>query len=136
MSRIFVAGFGCRRGCSEAALRQLMETALHDAGLSIDEIAAFASIDKKCDEAGLLALSQTLAKPLRFFTSRQLGLYDHCISQVSDMASRHLGSASVAEAAALAGAEALHAGPHARLFINKCSTGEATFAVAVVARDE
>jgi len=101
-------------------------------GISLDDIAVFASIDKKRDEAGLLALSQKLQKPLHFFSSVQLSTYDHGISQISDLALKQTGSVSVAEAAALAGVELLHPQLHAQLCVTKRSSGEATFAVAVL----
>jgi len=132
MTKMYAAGFGCRRGCSEASLRQLMEKSLREGGISLDDIAVFASIDKKRDEAGLLALSQKLQKPLHFFSSVQLSTYDHGISQISDLALKQTGSVSVAEAAALAGVELLHPQLHAQLCVTKRSSGEATFAVAVL----
>jgi cobalt-precorrin 5A hydrolase len=132
MNQFYAAGFGCRRGCSEASLQRLMERSLKAAGLSTDQIVAFASIDKKRDEPGLLALSKTLDKPLYFYSSVQLSTYDHAISQISDLALKQTGSVSVAEAAALACIESLHEGCHGDLAISKRSNGEATFALAKV----
>jgi len=132
MTKIYAAGFGCRRDCSESSLRQLMEKSLREGGISIDEVTVFASIDKKRDEAGLLGLSKALEKPLHFFSSVQLSTYDHGISQISDLALKQTGSVSVAEAAALAGVELLYPHLHAQLCITKRSNGEATFAVAVL----
>jgi cobalt-precorrin 5A hydrolase len=132
MKQVYAAGFGCRRGCAEASLKRLMEQSLHDAGITVSQISALASIDSKKDEHGLLALSQTLDIPLHFFPSVQLSTYDHGISQISDIALKQTGSVSIAEAAALACIESLHAGKHADLKISKRSNGEATFALAVL----
>jgi cobalt-precorrin 5A hydrolase len=136
MKQFYAVGFGCRRGCSESSLRKLLDQSLEDSGIGLDQISALASIDKKRDEPGLLALAKTLSKPLQFFPSVQLSTYDHGISQISDLALKQTGSVSVAEAAALACIESLHEGRHANLAISKRSNGEATFALAVVTLQE
>lgn len=132
MKQYYAAGIGCRRGCSESTLRKLLDQSLKEFGIGVDQISALASIDKKRDEPGLLALSKTLSLPLHFFASVQLSTYDHGISQISDLSLKQTGSVSVAEAAALACIESLHEGSHAHLAISKRSNGEATFALAVV----
>src|SRR5262245_27518646 len=132
MKRFYAAGFGCRRGCVEGSLRRLMEQSLSEHGIALDQLSAIASVDKKMDEPGLRALSESLSIPLHFFPSTQLSTYDHGISQINDLALKATGSVSVAEAAALACIESLHTGSHAHLAISKRSNGEATFALAMV----
>lgn len=67
-----VAGLGCRRGCSAATLRELIENSLRVIGLEIASVTALACIDLKDQEPGLLELAAQLAVPLVFFNATQL----------------------------------------------------------------
>ncbi|WP_162886359.1 cobalamin biosynthesis protein, partial [Pseudomonas syringae] len=62
-----VAGLGCRRGCSAALLRDLLEQSLQALELDIGRVTALASIDLKQTEPGLLELAGQLAVPLVCF---------------------------------------------------------------------
>ncbi|MFH7375932.1 cobalamin biosynthesis protein, partial [Pseudomonas syringae pv. tagetis] len=55
-----VAGLGCRRGCSAAALRELIEHSLRAIDLNIASVTALASIDMKGIEPGLHELARQL----------------------------------------------------------------------------
>lgn len=131
---LYIAGFGCRRGCSEALLRSLLEQALAEYGLAASQLAGLASIASKQDEPGLLALAQRLGLPLHGLPLATLQTYESRLSQHSPIALRETGCSGVAEASALAAAEAL-AGRSAQLRITKRSNARATFALACARRD-
>ncbi|MGH8436050.1 MAG: cobalamin biosynthesis protein [Pseudomonas sp.] len=126
---LYIAGLGCRRGCSEAALRELLEQTLPAYGLRLTDLNGLASIEHKRTEPGVLALAQTLGLPLVFFPAAQLAAFDSRLTQHSAIALRATGCAGVAEASALAQAEAL-SGRRAELLISKHSNASASFALA------
>ncbi|MET1076997.1 MAG: cobalamin biosynthesis protein [Pseudomonas sp.] len=124
-----VAGFGCRRGCSEQALRELLERTLQSQGLPLQALDALASIDLKQTEPGLLGLARSLGLPLVCFSAEQLARFEPLLSRRSAIALRETGCAGVAEASALAQAEALGGRP-ATLLMEKLSSAEASLALA------
>lgn len=127
----YYAGFGCRRGCSESALRELLEQALRAQHLTIEQLDSIASIDHKQSEPGLHALAQRLNKPLIFFTAQQLTLFNDRLDEPSALVAQITGAGSVAAASALALAESRSA-QRAELIIAKRKSASATFALACV----
>lgn len=114
-----VAGMGCNRGTSMAALRALLEETLADAGLASESLTAIATVDAKADEPGLIELAAALRLPLVTYPAEQLARYE--VPNPSDAPARAVGTPSVAEASVLArGAE---------LLVPKQRTGEATCAI-------
>lgn len=67
-----VAGVGCRRDVAEEHLRELLLHTLEEHGLAAMSIARIATADIKADEAGLLALAESLAVPLATYGAEQL----------------------------------------------------------------
>jgi len=128
-SRLYVAGLGCRRGCSADELQALLEESLAAHGFSAAELHALASLDGKLDEPGLAALAACLGLPLHGLSANELQRYEARLSEPSAAARRVTGCAGVAEAAALALAERL-AGAPAELLIAKQRSAAATFALA------
>ena len=124
-----VVGLGCQRGCSVAALLALFNEALAGAGIDPRHISALASIDRKQDEPGLLALAEHLRLPLQFFSAEQLAIHEAQLSHRSAVAFAHTSCHGIAESAALALAEHLAQRP-ARLLINRQKSPQATFALA------
>lgn len=127
----YIAGIGCRAGCSAAELRQLLEQTLSEHGLRLVDISGLASLAHKCQEPGLVALATSLALPLAGFEPGQLTQVLDRVSALSAVALRSTGVASVAEACALAQVEAL-GGQRSQLLISKHSSAQATVAVAGV----
>ncbi|WP_242168328.1 MULTISPECIES: cobalamin biosynthesis protein [unclassified Pseudomonas] len=124
-----VVGMGCQRGCDVHTLLGLFDAALAEGGIERQRITALASIDRKRDEPGLLALAQVLNLPLQCFSATQLAVFEPRLSHKSALAFAHTGCYGVAESAALALAEQLCHGP-ARLLITRKKVAQATFALA------
>ncbi|WP_460059999.1 cobalamin biosynthesis protein [Pseudomonas sp. H2_H09] len=125
----YVVDLGCQRGCDAATLLSLFDAALAEGGIERHRVTALASIDRKQNEPGLLALARWLDLPLRCFSAGQLAVYEARLSHKSAVAFAHTGCYGIAESAALALAEQLCGGP-ARLLITRRKTAQATFALA------
>jgi cobalt-precorrin 5A hydrolase/precorrin-3B C17-methyltransferase len=124
---------GCERGTSLALLERALDTALAAGGLAAEAVAGLASASRKADEPALLQLAEQRGWPLRCFASDALAAVP--VPNPSAVVLAELGTASVAEAAAL-----LAAGPQSRLLqekrINHSGPGEqgaATVAIAAAA---
>jgi len=127
---ILVAGLGCRKDCGADELLALLRTCLREAGLDETLLTALASSEAKQLEGGLRELARQLRLPLELLPAERLTPYENRLSSTSELALRTTGSASVAEASALALAEALAEGP-ARLVLTKRRSANATCALAM-----
>jgi cobalt-precorrin 5A hydrolase/precorrin-3B C17-methyltransferase len=123
-------GVGCERGTSLSLLERQLEQALAEHGLAAEAVAGLASAERKADEPALLELAARRHWPLRCFSSAELAAV--AVPNPSAAVLAELGTASVAEAAAL-----LAAGPESRLLhpkrIARAEAGEqgaATLAIA------
>jgi cobalt-precorrin 5A hydrolase/precorrin-3B C17-methyltransferase len=94
-----VAGVGCSRGADADEILDLLRLSLTEAGLSEKSVAAFASIDVKRDEAGLLEATERLGVPVRFHSAEALSLVE--TPNPSDVVRDAVGTPSVAEAAVI-----------------------------------
>ena len=127
-------GVGCERNTSLALVQRVIREVLAQAGLAEAAVAGLASIDRKADEPALLELSKQWQWPFRTYDATALGAVE--VPTPSDVVLYEMGTASVAEAAAL-----LAAGEGAVLRQNKvirhAATGEqgaVTVAVAEARR--
>jgi cobalt-precorrin 5A hydrolase len=116
-------GVGASRGCPAGELEDLVAAALEEAGVAHGAVAFLASADVKAGEPALLALARACRWPLRFYTAGRLAQVP--VPTPSAVVARHVGTPSVAEAAAL-----LAAGPGAELLVDKRRSAHATCAVA------
>jgi cobalt-precorrin 5A hydrolase len=123
-----VVGIGCQRGCSAAALWELIESSLRQRNLDVKDINALASIDLKKQESGVLELARQLDLPLYFFSAGQLAIHEPQLSHRSQIAFDHSGCYGVAESAALALA---NQSGSAKLLITRQKSAQATFALAI-----
>ena len=105
-------GLGCERNTSLSLLERAVAEALAAQRLAHAAVAGLASAMRKADEPALLALAERHGWPLRCFHSEQLAAVQ--VPNPSPVVAAELGTASVAEAAAL-----LAAGPEARLLQEK-----------------
>jgi cobalt-precorrin 5A hydrolase/precorrin-3B C17-methyltransferase len=124
-------GMGCERGTSLSLLERCLEESLTAEGLAPEAVAGLASADRKADEPALLQLAAQHGWPLRCFSSAALNAVP--VPNPSAVVEAELGTASVAEAAAL-----LAAGPQATLRrqkrIERARGGEQGAATAAIAQ--
>ena len=124
-------GMGCERGTSLELLERALQQALAVAGLAEEAVAGLASAERKADEPALLQLAERHGWPLRCFSSTALN--EVPVPNPSAVVQAELGTASVAEAAAL-----LAAGPQAQLKqekrIERAAPGEQGAATVAIAQ--
>jgi cobalt-precorrin 5A hydrolase len=127
---MMIAGVGCRRGTSAAAIETVIAAALAHAGLTSHRIDLLATAAFKGNEPGIAAAAA--ARGVRLILVAQADL-----ERVGDRATHSrrvaalMGVGSVAEAAALAAG-----GPAARLVVPRIVIGPATCALAQTATTE
>jgi len=92
-------GVGCERDTSLSLISRAIERSLEAAGLAIEAVAGLSSIDRKGDEPALIALAQQRGWPLRLHRAEALAAV--AVPTPSNVVKAEMGTASVAEAAAL-----------------------------------
>lgn len=70
--RELAVGIGCRRGVTLKEIKESVEKAFKDAGLSTSSIAKAATIDIKRDEPGLTGYARSLGLEIEFFKAEEL----------------------------------------------------------------
>jgi cobalt-precorrin 5A hydrolase len=118
---MIAVGVGASRGCPENELEDLVAGALAHAG--VEQVDVLASADVKADEPAILALAARHG--WRFVTFPASALVAVPVPTPSATVAAHVGTPSVAEAAAL-----LAAGDGSELVILKRRSAHATCAVA------
>ena len=118
-----VVGAGCSRGCPPDELAALVDAAL--AGVD-GRVVAVSTIDRRAEEPCVASLARARGVPLRVHPAAALAAVP--VPTPSSVVAAHVGTASVAEAAAL-----LAAGPGARIAVAKRRSAHATCAIAEVA---
>ncbi len=117
-------GLGCNRGTPADEMEDFLRRGLAEAGISPASLACLASVEAKRDEPGLLELARRLDLPCRFFGVDELAAAE--APNPSEVVAKHMGVASVCEAAAL-----LAAGSR-RLLMNKRKGPNTTMAAALM----
>ncbi|MEB3165084.1 MAG: precorrin-3B C(17)-methyltransferase [Cyanobacteriota bacterium] len=124
-------GMGCERDTDLTVLERLVDRGLKASGLAAGAVAGLASVDRKGNEPALLALAERRGWPLQLFSAAELAGVE--VPHPSQQVAREMGTASVAEAAALRAA----AGGAERLRLTKTieraaagERGAATLAIA------
>ncbi|NJL91572.1 MAG: precorrin-3B C(17)-methyltransferase, partial [Coleofasciculaceae cyanobacterium SM2_1_6] len=100
--RVLWVGIGCERGSSLELLQWAIQEALKTKGLAQEAIAGLATIDLKADEVGLVALAHQWQLPLVTFPANLLASVP--VPTPSAIVQQEVGTASVAEAAAIVAA--------------------------------
>jgi cobalamin biosynthesis protein CbiG len=121
--RRLVVGVGCSRGCPPEELAALVDAVLAKIR---GDVVTLATVDRREAEPCVVALAAGRGVPLRLHSADALA--EVAVPTPSDVVARHVGTPSVAEAAAL-----LSAGPGARLAVAKRRSAHATCAIAEVA---
>jgi len=129
-----IAGIGCERDCPDASIGSVLNEVLAAAGLRTADLDGLASIDAKADEAGLQTLAERLGLPLTTYPAERLRDHEAALTAHSEHVYEAVGCYGVAEAAALAGAEAL-VGQPAELVVPKIKGQRATAALACAYRE-
>lgn len=97
-------GLGCDRGTPAATIARAIDEALAQAGCTLAQVGAAASIDLKADEAGLAAVAAAHGWTLRFYPAPALAAV--AVPNPSETVRKYTGTPSVSEAAALLAASA------------------------------
>lgn len=121
-----VAGVGASRGVPAAEVAELLHRVLAEAGLDPASLRCLASADIKADEAGIRSTADASGVPLVTWPATRLAAVD--VPHPSEVVRAAVGTPSVAEAAALLGADGR--ADDATLLVGKTATAMATVAVA------
>ncbi|MEM8850247.1 MAG: precorrin-3B C(17)-methyltransferase [Pseudomonadota bacterium] len=95
----YALGVGCARDAAPEELWGNVEAVMAEAGIAAGSIASVNTLDLKLDEPAMNALAARLGRPLRAFSAEALAAVD--VPNPSDVVQAEVGTASVAEAAAL-----------------------------------
>jgi ferredoxin len=118
-----VVGLGSSRGVRASAVWSALRLAV----ANLSEITAFGTVDRRRDEPGLLAVVQEHGAPLHCYPAAELDAVD--VPHPSESVRSHVGTRSVAEAAALLVARELGGGS---LVVPKLRGEHVTIAVAAL----
>lgn len=129
---MIVAGIGCRAACAAEDVEAALDAALAAAGRTLVEVAALYAPVARADSDALRAAALMVGKRLALVEQARLLQFSAGALTQSAHAQRALGVPSVAETAALAGADAEWPGRPARLLGPRVSSGGATCALAIV----
>jgi cobalt-precorrin 5A hydrolase len=122
---MMVAGVGCRRGTSAAAIETVIAAALVRAGVASGTLDVIATSAAKHDEPGIAAAASALEVRLVLVPQVDLKSAGTRAVSFSQRVMTLMGVPCVAEAAALAAG-----GPAARLLVPRIAVGPATCALA------
>lgn len=100
--RRYVVGMGCRKNKDTEELLAFYQETLEQAMVEPGEVYALASIDKKKDEPGLLAISERMRIPFFTYTAEELNRVGACVHS-SEFVKAQVGVDNVCERAAIAG---------------------------------
>lgn len=100
--RRYVVGMGCRKNKDTEELLAFYQETLEQAMVELGEVYALASIDKKKDEPGLLAISERMRIPFFTYTAEELNRVGACVHS-SEFVKAQVGVDNVCERAAFAG---------------------------------
>ena len=96
-------GIGCQRGVSKLAIQSALESVFTQYNLDLATIAGLATIDRKANELGLVEYCRELGWFLKIYRPERLNSV--AVERSSQLVSVLVGTASVAEAAALCAAQ-------------------------------
>ena len=101
--RVLWVGIGCERGTPKTLIEKALQETLQKHQLAESAIAGLATIELKADEAGILSLAQERNFPLNIYSAEELNQVT--VPNPSTVVAQEVGTASVAEAAALKAAQ-------------------------------
>lgn len=131
--RVLWVGIGCERNTPKPVIEHAIQRVFADYHLAEAAIAGIATIDLKANETGILGYCQTHNLPLRCFTADLLRSV--AVPTPSAVVEAEVGTASVAEAAALLASQAETLLVHKTIFRLEEHSGAVTIAVAAAAQE-
>ena len=96
----YVIGIGCKRGKAAEQINQFVNRVLKESGISMEQVAAFASIDRKKDEEGILWMSSHYGIPFVTYSAEELQQVEGTF-HASEFVKSQVGVDNVCERAAL-----------------------------------
>ena len=129
--RVLWVGLGCERNTSRELIEMAIDETCKTYHLATEAIAGICSIDLKADEPGIIELCQRRSLALRTFNAEQLNQVD--VPHPSAVVEREVGTASVAEAAAILAGE--HLLVSKQIFKSDDRSGAVTVAIAQTERE-
>lgn len=99
MNLALALGLGCDRNTPAATIQQVIDEALAQAGATLADVRAVASIDLKADEVGLAEVAAANGWTIRFYPAAELATVD--VPNPSETVRKYTGTPSVSEAAAI-----------------------------------
>ena len=96
----YVIGIGCKRGKAAEQIDHFVNRALNESGISMEQVAAFASIDRKKDEEGILWMSSHYGIPFVTYSAEELQQVEGTF-HASEFVKSQVGVDNVCERAAL-----------------------------------
>lgn len=96
----YVIGIGCKRGKAAEQIDHFVHRALKESGISMEQVAAFASIDRKKDEEGILWMSSHYGIPFVTYSAEELQQVEGTF-HASEFVKSQVGVDNVCERAAL-----------------------------------
>jgi cobalamin biosynthesis protein CbiG len=96
-------GIGCQRGVSQSAIQHAIESIFTEYDLDLATLAGLATLDRKANEAGLVDYCRASGVFLKTYAPERLNSV--MVPSSSPLVSALVGTASVAEAAALCAAQ-------------------------------
>ena len=120
----YVIGIGCKRGKAAEQIDHFVNRALKESGISMEQVAAFASIDRKKDEEGILWMSSHYGIPFVTCSAEELQQVEGNF-HASEFVKSQVGVDNVCERAALQ-----FSGPGGTLITGKQAEDGITVAIA------
>ena len=96
-------GIGCQRGVSKLVIQRAIESVFSEYDLDLATIAGIATLDRKANELGLVEYCRESGWFLKIYSPERLNSVK--VGRSSQLVSALVGTASVAEAAALCAAQ-------------------------------
>lgn len=121
--KTWIAGIGCRKGCSCEAIVELLDDGLQIQGITRDDLRFLVSAQLKKDEPGLREAADILNIPLRFIHHDQIDFLSPVVQNYS-FVQQQTGLPGVAEPSALLG------GRNTRLCLSRIARNGVTLALA------
>lgn len=96
----YVIGIGCKRGKAAEQIDHFVHRVLKESGISMEQVAAFTSIDRKKDEEGILWMSSHYGIPFVTYSAEELQQVEGTF-HASEFVKSQVGVDNVCERAAL-----------------------------------